>query len=180
MTKLTDRTDPGGGVLRETRRVQNGYGHATLGGLIIRRWRLDERTARAVERHHCPAGDPIAGIVALADLLAGHQSGRPVPHPLLLATARDNGVDEAALGEATFNLSGGRPTPRRVTECCPLSAAELGVLQGLADGLTYEEIGVGQRITSSTVRSHMHNLYGKYGVPNGAQAVLLATERGWL
>jgi DNA-binding NarL/FixJ family response regulator len=35
-------------------------------------------------------------------------------------------------------------------------------------------------VSPSTVRSHLHRSYEKMGVRDRAQAVLLATERGWL
>ena len=35
-------------------------------------------------------------------------------------------------------------------------------------------------LSTSTVRTHLHNIYGKLGAVDRAQAVLHATERGWL
>ena len=35
-------------------------------------------------------------------------------------------------------------------------------------------------IAVSTVRSHLHKTYKKIGAADRAQAVLMATERGWL
>ena len=35
-------------------------------------------------------------------------------------------------------------------------------------------------LSTSTVRTHLHNIYGKLGAVDRAQAVLIATERGWL
>jgi DNA-binding NarL/FixJ family response regulator len=35
-------------------------------------------------------------------------------------------------------------------------------------------------VSVSTVRTHLHNVYRKLGVPDRAQAVLRAAEKGWL
>jgi DNA-binding NarL/FixJ family response regulator len=35
-------------------------------------------------------------------------------------------------------------------------------------------------LSASTVRSHLHNVYGKLGALDHAQAVLTATEQGWI
>jgi DNA-binding NarL/FixJ family response regulator len=35
-------------------------------------------------------------------------------------------------------------------------------------------------LSVSTVRTHLHNIYGKIGVGDRASAVLLAGERGWI
>ena len=66
------------------------------------------------------------------------------------------------------------PTP------CPLSARELEVLVGLADGKVYKEIAADLSLSASTVRSHLHHVYVKLGVIDRAQAVLLASSRGWI
>jgi DNA-binding NarL/FixJ family response regulator len=36
------------------------------------------------------------------------------------------------------------------------------------------------RLSESTIRSHLHNTYGKLTVSDRAQAVLLATEMAWI
>lgn len=63
---------------------------------------------------------------------------------------------------------------------CPLSTRELEVLVGLSDGKVYKEIAADLSLSASTVRSHLHNVYVKLGVIDRAQAVLLATSRGWI
>ena len=57
---------------------------------------------------------------------------------------------------------------------------ELGVLQRLAEGKVYKQIAHELTLSTSTVRTHLHNIYGKLGAVDRAQAVLIATERGWL
>jgi DNA-binding NarL/FixJ family response regulator len=69
---------------------------------------------------------------------------------------------------------------RRAKEPCPLSSRELEVLMALADGKVYKQIAREMSLSVSTVRSHLHRSYTKMGVPDRAQAVLLATKRGWI
>src|SRR5439155_859119 len=57
---------------------------------------------------------------------------------------------------------------------------ELGVHQRLAEGKVYKQIAHELTLSTSTVRTHLHNIYGKLGAVDRAQAVLIATERGWL
>jgi DNA-binding NarL/FixJ family response regulator len=61
-----------------------------------------------------------------------------------------------------------------------LSAREVQVLQGLAQGKVYKQIAAELGLSTSTVRTHLHNVYGKLGAMDRAQAVLTATERGWI
>ena len=70
--------------------------------------------------------------------------------------------------------------PRRQVEPCPLSGREVEVLRRLAEGKVYKQIALELHLSTSTVRTHLHNIYGKLGAVDRAQAVLLATERGWL
>ena len=53
-------------------------------------------------------------------------------------------------------------------------------LKRLAEGKVYKQIAHELSLSTSTVRTHLHNIYGKLGAVDRAQAVLLATERGWL
>ena len=68
----------------------------------------------------------------------------------------------------------------RTTDPCPLSARELEVLRELETGKVYKQIAVSLGLSRSTIRSHLHNIYGKIGAPDRAQAVLLARAQGWL
>ena len=58
--------------------------------------------------------------------------------------------------------------------------AGLEVLRRLAEGKVYKQIAHELTLSTSTVRTHLHNIYGKLGAVDRAQAVLIATERGWL
>jgi DNA-binding CsgD family transcriptional regulator len=69
---------------------------------------------------------------------------------------------------------------RRSNVPCPLSSREVEVLARLAEGKVYKQIALELSLSTSTVRTHLHNIYGKLGAVDRAQTVLLATERGWL
>ncbi len=76
------------------------------------------------------------------------------------------------------------PLPRegssRVSEPCPLSARELDVLRLLSEGMVYKQIAGEMQLSVSTIRTHLHNVYGKIGAVDRAQAVLTARDRGWI
>ena len=69
---------------------------------------------------------------------------------------------------------------QRQIDPCPLSKRELDVLRRLGEGKVYKQIAHELALSTSTVRTHLHNIYGKLGAVDRAQAVLMATERGWL
>ena len=54
------------------------------------------------------------------------------------------------------------------------------MLRRLAEGKVYKQIALELSLSTSTVRTHLHNTYCKLGAVDRAQAVLLATQRGWL
>ena len=68
----------------------------------------------------------------------------------------------------------------RQVDPCPLSGREVEVLKRLSEGKVYKQIAHELELSTSTVRTHLHNIYGKLGAVDRAQAVLIATERGWL
>jgi DNA-directed RNA polymerase specialized sigma24 family protein len=53
-------------------------------------------------------------------------------------------------------------------------------LRGLHEGKTYKQIAADLYITVSTIRTHAGKIYDLLGVPNYGQAVILASENGWL
>jgi DNA-binding NarL/FixJ family response regulator len=69
--------------------------------------------------------------------------------------------------------------PRQV-DPCPMSRREVEVLRRLARGMVYKQIAGELGLSTSTVRTHLHNVYRKLGAMDRAQAVLIATERGWI
>ena len=57
---------------------------------------------------------------------------------------------------------------------------EIDALRGLAEGKVYKQIAQELSLSVSTVRTHLHNVYRKIGAVDRAQAVLIASDRGWL
>ena len=163
---------------RERREL--GVDHALVGGVLARRWGLPKSIASVIERHHGPDDDispEEAAFVRLADMLAHYAQGDPVSPRELLESARRVGFEPAELRSVMYELpypQGGRA--RRV-DPCPLSDRELEVLKRLSGGLVYKQIAAELGLSTSTVRTHLHNIYGKLGAVDRAQAVLIATER---
>jgi len=60
----------------------------------------------------------------------------------------------------------------------PLSERELEVLRLVAAGLSNREIAATLYLSPGTVKTHVHNIYGKLGVKNRTQAVTRAKELG--
>ena len=165
----------------ERERSEFGVDHALVGGVLARRWGLPDSVAHVIEHHHADDGGEEEMLVRLADMLARYGTGGTVSPASLLAVARRAGVKIPRLREVMFEISmPGNHAPRRPVTDSPLSPRETEVLRGLARGLVYKQIASELGLSSSTVRSHLHNIYGKLGAADRAQAVLLATERGWI
>ena len=161
-------------------RRELGVDHALVGGVLARRWNLPRSVASAIERHHSDDAQGDAAFVRLADMLAHYSLGSPVSSNELLRAARAVGFGPSDLRTVLYDLpypSNARP---RAVEPCPLSTRELEVLKRLAQGMVYKQIAHELSLSTSTVRTHLHNIYGKLGAVDRAQAVLHATERGWL
>lgn len=165
----------------EAERRELGVDHALVGGVLARRWGLPKSIASVIERHHASDADGDAALVRLADMLAHHVLGGTVSPSELLAVGRTVGVKPADLRTVMYELplpsAGGRP---RAVDPCPMSKRELDVLRRLARGMVYKQIASELGLSTSTVRTHLHNIYGKLGAMDRAQAVLIATERGWI
>lgn len=166
--------------LRRERR-ELGVDHALVGGVLARRWGLPGTIASTIERHHSEEAEGEAALVRLADMLAHYTQGSPVSSSELLASARQVGLEPGPLRSVMYDLpypgSGGRP---RQVDPCPLSAREMDVLKRLAEAKVYKQIARELELSTSTVRTHLHNIYGKLGAVDRAQAVLMAAERGWI
>ena len=173
---------------RESRRSAkqrelSGVDHALVGGVISRRWGLPTVIAQVIESHHSPEAEGEAAIIRLGDMLAHYLLGSVVAPSEMLAAARAIN-SQAAISCASSSTSSplavaserqrGRSIP------CPMSAREVDVLKRLAKGMVYKQIASELGLSTSTVRTHLHNVYGKLGAMDRAQAVLMATERGWI
>jgi putative nucleotidyltransferase with HDIG domain len=161
-------------------RRELGVDHTLMGGVFARRWGLPASVASAIERHHNPEAEGEAALVRLGDMLAHYEQGSPVSPVEMLAGARAVGLGPSKLRSIMYELPHAAALRRRHVDPCPLSSRELGVLQRLAEGKVYKQIAHELMLSTSTVRTHLHNIYGKLGAVDRAQAVLIATERGWL
>ncbi|HWH46084.1 MAG TPA: HDOD domain-containing protein [Thermoleophilaceae bacterium] len=173
-----DARTPEERIHRERREL--GVDHALVGGVLARRWGLPNRLASAIERHHAEDCHTEAALIRLADMLAHYTQSLPVDPAQMLKVARMVGLSPEQLRSVMYELpypSGGQ---RRQVEPCPLSAREVEVLRRLAEGKVYKQIALELSLSTSTVRTHLHNTYGKLGAVDRAQAVLIATERGWI
>jgi HD-like signal output (HDOD) protein/DNA-binding CsgD family transcriptional regulator len=152
-------------ILAERREL--GVDHALVGGVLARRWGLPKAVASVIERQ--------------ADMLAHYVLGGSISPSELLNVARSIGLKPAQLRTVMYDLplptSGNRP---RQIDPCPMSTREVDVLRRLAKGMVYKQIASELGLSTSTVRTHLHNVYGKLGAMDRAQAVLIATERGWI
>lgn len=165
-------------IHRERREL--GVDHALVGGVLARRWGLPASIATVIERHHNADASGEAALVRLADMLAHYAHGAPVAPAEMLTCARSLGLGSEELRRVMYELPNSQAQRQRMVDPCPLSGRELGVLERLAEGKVYKQIAHELTLSTSTVRTHLHNVYGKLGAVDRAQAVLIATERGWL
>lgn len=165
-------------IHRERREL--GVDHALVGGVLARRWGLPKTVASVIERHHTEEVQGEAAFVRLADMLAHYAQGSPVSPNELLKSARAIGIGPAELRTVMYDLPYPQNGRARQVDPCPLSGRETEVLKRLAEGKVYKQIAHELSLSTSTVRTHLHNIYGKLGAVDRAQAVLMATERGWL
>ena len=174
-----DARTPEDRIHRERREL--GVDHALVGGVIARRWGLPGVIAQVIESHHAADAEGEPAIIRLADMLAHYLLGTSVTPSEMLNVARSINLKSAELRRIMYELplSNGANRPRQV-DPCPMSARELDVLKRLAQGLVYKQIASELELSTSTVRTHLHNVYGKLGAMDRAQAVLIATERGWI
>lgn len=163
----------------QAERAAFGHDHAELGAQLARAWRLPEPLAELIEGHHSAVnGD--AAVLRLADVLNHYAAGRPVDLAALVELAKHVGLGREALSELLYELPHALPVGRRGPEPCPLSSRELEVLRRLGSGMVSKEIARDLGVAESTVRNHLHHIYGRLGVADRTQAVLLAREHGWL
>jgi DNA-binding NarL/FixJ family response regulator len=161
-------------------RRELGIDHALVGGVLARRMGLPATVASAIERHHATDATGAAAAVALADLIARHSRGEPVAASRCRALAAELGLSPAQVRGLLYEYPYRSRKRRRPSDPCPLSERELDALRGLAAQKLYREIAEEMGLAASTVRTHLHNVYGKIGASDRAQAVLIATDRGWI
>jgi putative nucleotidyltransferase with HDIG domain len=170
---------PGERVHRERREL--GVDHAVVGGVLARRWSFPGTLATAIERHHSEDATGTAAIVRLADMVAHYGHGETIDRNELLQAGRALDLSPDDLRSLMYEFPyAGETNGRRHVDPCPLSKRELDVLRKLAEGKVYKQIAGELDLSTSTVRTHLHNTYAKLGAADRAQAVLTATARGWL
>ena len=165
-------------IHRERREL--GVDHALVGGVLARRWGLPKSVAAVIERHHAEDASDEVAFVRLADMLAHYAQGGAVSPTELLRCARAVGLGADELRSVMYDLPFPATGRIRQVDPCPLSSRETDVLRRLSEGKVYKQIAHELELSTSTVRTHLHNIYGKLGAVDRAQAVLMATERGWL
>jgi putative nucleotidyltransferase with HDIG domain len=155
-----------------------GLDHASVGALVIDRWGLPRGVATIVARHHAEDAEERGALVRLADMLAHHSHGHPVGEEALVRAAVRIGLERRALRRLMFELP--RAPSGRLPEPSPLTPMQAKVLRMLSQSKKYKVIAAELGLSESTVRSHAHALFATLDVADRAQAVLLASERGWL
>jgi len=161
-------------------REQLGIDHALVGGVLARRWNLPQRLAVAIERHHAEDAEGLAAMVSAADMVAHYTNGEAIAPERLMASCERIGLGPEALRDLLYELPLATAEAGRISEPCPLSARELDVLRHLSEGMVYKQIATEMHLSVSTIRTHLHNVYGKIGAVDRAQAVLTARDRGWI
>jgi putative nucleotidyltransferase with HDIG domain len=168
---------------RRVRQEQQAWGmdHASLGGVLLRRWGLPKGLVSTVASHHsAEANNELATYVRLADMVAHQAQGDHVDRAGMLRSAHVCGMSAHMLRDVLFDLPHSGGSQRRRAEPSSLSRRETAVLRVLAQGKVYKVIAIELGMATSTVRTHLHNVYAKLGVDDRAQAVLRATEMGWI
>ena len=84
------------------------------------------------------------------------------------------------LVQKTPGISFGKQKPETVPDFFQLSQREKEILQLLAKGLGYKEIGDELHISVNTAKKHVINVYQKLHVNSRAQALRLVYEKGML
>jgi putative nucleotidyltransferase with HDIG domain len=161
-------------------REKLGIDHALVGGVLARRWNIPQQIAVAIERHHADDAEGLAAVIALADMVAHYAQGEAVAPERMRIAAQRCGVEAETLRQLLYELPYPRDEGPRISEPCPLSARELDVLRHLSEGMVYKQIASEMQLSVSTIRTHLHNVYGKIGAVDRAQAVLAARDRGWI
>lgn len=82
-----------------------GMDHASLGGLLLRRWGLPSRLADTVAAHHTAEHESeVATYVRLADMVAHHAQGDMVDRPKMLHLCQICGLSAKSLRDILFDL----------------------------------------------------------------------------
>lgn len=107
-------------------------------------------------------------VAAIDDVLGGHAPLSPDAVRALIDEVR-------ATPDPRVDLRGadGRLPPER-----SLTAREVAVVEQLALGYTYEQVGTALGVSCNTVRTHVRTIYEKLGASSRTEAVLSALQFG--
>ena len=95
----------------------------------------------------------------------------------LLQEAAQRALMPAYIGKIISAMKGKGPLVVGTTKLIePLSVRELEVLRLLVFGFSNRQIAAKLVISLGTVKTHVHNIYGKLEVSSRSQAILRATE----
>jgi DNA-binding NarL/FixJ family response regulator len=119
-------------------------------------------------------------MIGVADMVAHYTNGEAISPERLTAACERIGLGPDGLRDLLYELPLSASDSSRISEPCPLSARELDVLRHLSEGMVYKQIATEMHLSVSTIRTHLHNVYGKIGAVDRAQAVLIARDRGWI
>lgn len=97
-----------------------------------------------------------------------------------LAEDYANFIFAAAKGITMIDRDGTKAIQRRTRLGEPLTRRELDVLEGLVSGKGDEQIAQALHIEASTVKTHVHRIFGKLGVENRTQAAVEALRNGYV
>lgn len=161
-------------------RAELGIDHAMVGGVLARRWGFPPSLATPIERHHAAPAAGESAHIRLADMLAHYAQGDEVSATEMTSCAQTIGLDLAAVRSLMCDVSHAPRGADRKIVPCPLSTRELDVLRQLETGMVYKQIAAAMGLSTSTIRSHLHNTYSKLDTPDRAHAVLKAKDLGWL
>ncbi len=165
--------------LRHERR-ELGIDHALVGAVLARRWALPPAIAAAIERHHAPDATGLAAVVKLADLVVHRAAGGATAPGSIVEAAAPLDISADRIRALAYEFPHTGVARKRSVEPCPLSRREIDALRGLAEGKVYKQIAQELSLSVSTIRTHLHNVYRKIGAVDRAQAVLIASDRGWI
>ena len=158
-------------IHRERREL--GVDHALVGGVLARRWGLPKAVASVIERHHADDADGEAAFVRLADMLAHYAQGGA-------------GLADRAAQDARASSASARPSCARSCTTCPTRPPAVRARSTRARcrparsrsssasprARSTSRSPTSSTLSTSTVRTHLHNIYGKLGAVDRAQAVL--------
>ncbi|MBT6681538.1 MAG: response regulator transcription factor [Chloroflexi bacterium] len=94
--------------------------------------------------------------------------------------ARLKGTIGSHSGTSLFPDKSDNSSQRKEPPDCPISEREVSILEMVADGLSYREIGESLTIAERTVKNHMARSLEKLGARGRAHAVRMALQAGWI